>query len=115
MQLIYKILPNKIWQKAVKNGIFVGSPVDLEDGFIHFSSSEQVFETATKYFNTPDDLLIFAMDCDYMGSDLKWEASRGGALFPHFYGVINPKDIYFIKPLQFDSNGNHIFPDLLNV
>jgi uncharacterized protein (DUF952 family) len=114
MKLIYKILPNKIWQKSLKIGFFAGSPVDIEDGFIHFSNFEQVFETATKYFNIPDDLLIFAMNPDYMGNNLKWEASRGGALFPHFYGVIDPKDVYFIKALPFDDKGQHIFPDLLN-
>jgi uncharacterized protein (DUF952 family) len=114
MYLIYKILPAQVWHLSVDLGVFSGSSVDIADGFIHFSSLEQVRETAVKYFNTPDDLLIFAIDSQIMGDSLKWEASRGGALFPHFYGVIEPKDVYFIKALQFDDTGNHIFPDLLN-
>jgi uncharacterized protein (DUF952 family) len=114
MQLIYKILPSKMWQDALLSGEFSGSPMDIADGFIHFSSYDQVFETARQHFNTPDDLLIFAMDCSFLGDALKWETSRGGASFPHYYGVISPKSIYFIKPLQFDDNGKHIFPDLIN-
>ena len=114
MKLVYKIVPAQLWQEILLSDIFHGSELDLKDGFIHLSSFAQVFETAEKHFKVPGDLMIFAIKEIDLAPNLKWETSRNGELFPHFYGAINARLIYFSKPLPFDSNGNHVFPDLLN-
>ena len=88
MSLIYKILPRAEWEAACAQGLFEGSAIDLEDGFIHFSASDQWAETLTRHFAGQTDLLLVAVEADLLGSQLKWEVSRGGALFPHLYGAL---------------------------
>ena len=83
--IIYKICPEALWREAEKAGRFDGAPVDLADGYIHFSTPEQVRETAAKHFAGQRDLLLVAVDAASLGSTLKWEVSRGGALLPHLY------------------------------
>lgn len=83
---IYKIVPNDLWREAERVGAFRGSPVDVRDGFIHFSTGEQLQETADKHFAGQTGLLLVAVDGDLL--DVKWEPSRGGALFPHLYGEL---------------------------
>lgn len=114
MRLVYKIVPTILWQRALNSGYFYGSDLDIQDGFIHLSSFEQVRETAQKHFKAPNDLMIFAIKDLYLAPDLKWEVSRNNELFPHFYGRVDLKMLHFVKPLPFDLNGNHLFPDLLN-
>ena len=86
MPTLYKILPAPLWREAERAGRFRGSEVDLRDGFIHFSTAEQVEETAHKHFAGQDDLLLVRVEAAKLGDALKWEPSRGGALFPHLYG-----------------------------
>ena len=88
---IYKISPRAEWQGAIAAGTFTGAPVDLADGFIHFSTAGQVAETATKHFRGQADLLLIAVDATALGNSLKWEPSRGGDLFPHLYGPLDVK------------------------
>ena len=90
--LIYKILPRAEWEAASAKGLFEGSTIDLKDGFIHFSAADQWAETLAKHFAGQTDLLLVAVEADALGPGLKWEASRGGALFPHLYGVL-PTDL----------------------
>jgi uncharacterized protein (DUF952 family) len=82
---IYKILPRLDWEAALAAHRFDGSAVDRQDGFIHFSSADQAQETARRHFAGQDDLVVLAVEAGDLGSALKWEASRGGALFPHLY------------------------------
>jgi uncharacterized protein (DUF952 family) len=89
---IYKIVPRALWDEAVTNGSFIGSPADIADGFIHFSTAAQVDATAAKHFRDVKDLLLVAVDGDRLGAALKWEPSRGGDLFPHLYGAL-PTDL----------------------
>eukprot|EP01037_Dinobryon_pediforme_P012062 gene12062-12152_t len=84
--LIYKIVPQELWEEAVEEGLFTGAEIDHEDGYIHFSTAEQAHETAAKHFAGEEDLLLVALEADSFGA-LKWEVSRGGALFPHLYGI----------------------------
>src|SRR5262249_4723632 len=86
MTLIYKICPRPLWQEAEHPGVFRGAPVDHADGYIHFSTAAQVRETATRHFAGQADLLLIAVEAEALGPALKWEPSRGGALFPHLYG-----------------------------
>lgn len=87
---IYKIMLRREWKSAVDAGIYRGSADDIRDGFIHFSAADQVAETAAKHFSGQTDLVLIAFNADALGSALKWETSRGGFLFPHLYGDLDP-------------------------
>ncbi|MFN3765953.1 MAG: DUF952 domain-containing protein [Aliihoeflea sp.] len=110
--IIYKIVPAPMWQGAVRRGSFGGAPVDLADGFIHFSTGAQVRETAAKHFTGQDDLLLVAVDGDALGAALRYEASRGGDLFPHLYGTLEPALALWALPLPLGADGRHVFPEL---
>lgn len=109
---IYKIVPAPMWQAAIVAGSFDGSPVDHADGFIHFSSAAQVRETAAKHFAGQDDLVLVAVDGATLGDGLRYEVSRGGALFPHLYGSLAPEAAIWVKPLPLGADGVHQFPAL---
>lgn len=112
MALIYKICPQGLWSEAEAKGAFDGSTVDKRDGYIHFSSAEQLKGTAAKHFGGLDDLLLIAVDDQKLGAALKWEPSRGGALFPHLYAVLDLTDISWVKSLPLGNDGIHHFPPL---
>ncbi|RVD50185.1 MAG: DUF952 domain-containing protein [Mesorhizobium sp.] len=111
-QIIYKITSQAPWREAEANGRFTGAPIDIADGFIHFSTAEQAAETAAKHFSGQTDLLLVAVDGTSLGDALKYEVSRGGALFPHLYGVLDPKAVLWVKPLPLGADGSHQFPAL---
>ena len=108
--LIYKILPEALWQQAREDGVFRGAPVDLADGYIHFSTAEQVAETAARHFGGQGGLVLLAVDPSSL-TELKWETSRGGALFPHLYADMEASKVVWAKPLPW-RQGRHIFPAL---
>ena len=108
--LIYKICPASLWRDAVRDGVFKGAAIDLTDGFIHFSTAEQVAETAAKHFAGQEDLLLIAVEADRLGERLKWEPSRGGALFPHLYGDLPLTEVEQVDELPIGANGAHVFP-----
>ncbi len=85
---LYKILDRAAWEAAGRAGVYHGSDVDLADGFIHFSTASQAEETARRHFHGQDDLLVLAVEADTLGEALRWEPSRGGALFPHLHGPL---------------------------
>ncbi len=111
MQLIYKIEDKTIWSSALSQGSYHGAPIDLSDGFIHFSTAEQVCETAARHFAGRDNLIIAAISVDMLKPHLKWEISRGGAHFPHYYGVLDMKAVIRTFDLPLDANGNHVFDE----
>lgn len=86
--LIFKIATRAQWQQAEAAGTFAGAPVDLRDGYIHFSTAEQLDETLAKHFAGQTELLLIAVEADTLGDALRWEVSRGGALFPHLYAPL---------------------------
>lgn len=110
--LIYKICASTLWRQAEREGAFLGAPVDLADGFIHFSTAEQVEETARKHFSGQDDLLLIAVEAEKLGAALKYEVSRGGQLFPHLYGPLSLSAVRWVKPLPLGDDGHHLFPAL---
>ena len=110
MPIIYKILPLPLWQEAQRTGVFQGAPVDLADGYIHFSTAEQAAETAAKHFAGQRDLMLLHVDADALGEALKWEPSRGGALFPHLYAELAVKHVVRADPLPWGDDGRHVFP-----
>jgi uncharacterized protein (DUF952 family) len=112
MTTIYKIVPSSLWQVAEAAGLFRGAPVDLADGFIHFSTAAQAEETAAKHFAGQTDLLLVSVPAATLGPRLKWEPSRGGALFPHLYDVLDLAAVTKVEPLPLGANGRHQFPAL---
>jgi uncharacterized protein (DUF952 family) len=112
MTLVYKICPRALWAEAERAGIFRGAPIDHADGYIHFSTAEQVRETAAKHFAGADDLVLVAVDAEALGPALKWEPSRGGALFPHLYGELPVAAAQWVKPLPLGPDRKHRFPSL---
>jgi uncharacterized protein (DUF952 family) len=112
MTTIYKICPAALWNEAQRLGIFRGAPVDLADGYIHFSAAAQVRETAAKHFAGQSDLMLLWIESDTLGDKLKWEPSRGGALFPHLYDTLDVKHVTRAEPLPLGQDGVHIFPKL---
>jgi len=107
---IYKIMAASEWAAAQAAGVYAGSAHDRRDGFIHFSTAAQVAETAAKHFAGQADLVLLAVDPGRFGDVLKWEASRGGALFPHLYGPLPADAVIRIDDLPRDANGLHRFP-----
>jgi uncharacterized protein (DUF952 family) len=112
MTIVYKICPRALWAAAERTGAFRGAPIDLVDGFIHFSAADQVRETAAKHFAGADDLVLVAVDAEKLGPALKWEPSRGGALFPHLYGELPLAAARWVRPLPLGPDGQHRFPAL---
>jgi uncharacterized protein (DUF952 family) len=110
--ILYKIVPAALWREAERAGRFDGSPVDLEDGFIHFSTAAQVRETAAKHFAGQRDLLLVRVKAASLGASLRWEPARGGALFPHLYGPLDLALVMRIDQLPLEADGIHRFPAL---
>lgn len=109
-RVIYKIAPAALWREAEAQGAFHGSPVDLTDGFIHFSTAAQARETAAKHFTGMTGLVLVAVTTESL--DLRWEPSRGGDLFPHLYAALPLTAVLWVKPLPLGGDGRHAFPDL---
>jgi uncharacterized protein (DUF952 family) len=107
---IYKIESADVWSQAMAQGRYLGSPDDLRDGFIHFSTAEQCRITASKYFANRRDLVLAAVPAIALGYALKWEPSRGGALFPHLYAPLDIAHVAWTKPLPLEQSGVHVFP-----
>ena len=108
MSYVFKICPAEIWAEAEQKGVFIGAGIDLTDGFIHFSTAEQVAETAFLHFNGITGLVLVAVPADAI--DLVWEPSRGGTLFPHLYGSLDVAKAAWVEELAVGGDGQHVFP-----
>lgn len=111
---VYKILPRAAWDAACACGRYEGSLDDKRDGFIHFSAADQVAGTAAKYFRGQSDLVLVAIDAAALGDALLWEPSRGGALFPHLYGTLDPAAAVSVVPLTLGADGAPVIPEILS-
>ena len=112
MALIFKIVAAEEWGAAEAAGVFLGAGIDRQDGFIHFSTASQAPETAAKWFAGRGDLMLVAVDAEGLGRELRWEPSRGGALFPHLYGALPLALIAWARPLPLAADGRHEFGEL---
>jgi uncharacterized protein (DUF952 family) len=110
MTTLYKIMTRQQWKNTRTQGFFEGSGVDLQDGFIHLSAGHQVRETAQKHFAGQADLLLVSVQDDELGDKLKWEISRGGAMFPHVYGTLPFSAMSEAVDLPW-VDGTHLFPE----
>lgn len=108
--LILKVFRRTEWDAFRAAGQTLGAPVDLADGFIHFSTPAQVTETVARHFSGESDLVLVAVDPDRLGASLKWEPSRGGALFPHLYRALRLDEVVWDKSMPLGRSG-HIFPE----
>ena len=111
MSLIYKICDVDLWEKAQAEGQFTGAEIDLKDGFIHFSTAEQLVETLALHFEGVKNLLLLTIDGSRL--DLKWEPARNGSLFPHLYDILPLSEVLTVNPLFLDDEGRHILPSQL--
>lgn len=96
----YKILTAGQWASWQAAGVFTGAPIDVEDGYIHLSAAEQVAATHEKYFSGLHELVLVEVDLDALGEAVRWEPARGGALFPHVYGVIPIDAVIQAQPIE---------------
>ena len=110
-QTIYHVCPADTWAASGASGKYRGTDDDLRDGFIHFSSADQVRESVAKHRAGQDGLVILAVNAAALGEALKWEPSRGGQLFPHLYGPLPPGAVQWARPLPLTPEG-HAFPPL---
>lgn len=108
--LIYKVLRPSEWADLQANGHTAGAPIDLADGFVHFSNGEQLATTLALHFTETPDLILLACDADALGDALKWDPSRGGALFPHLYRDLRLADVLWHADLPL-KDGIHALPD----
>ena len=109
--LIYHMCKREEWQAAEKSGAYGGSSQDRADGFLHFSTADQIVESAAKHRAGQDGLLLLTVDADALGDALKWEKSCGDALFPHLYGDLSLSAAIRVDDLPLGPDGKHIFPD----
>jgi len=106
---VFKILRRPEWEAFHEDGKTTGAPVDLKDGFIHFSTAGQLADTLALHFSGEDGLLILAAAAETLGDALRWDPSRGGDLFPHLYRELSLKDVLWARPCSLGPGG-HILP-----
>jgi uncharacterized protein (DUF952 family) len=111
--MIYHMCPAEAWAVAVRAGEYRGGADDRRDGFIHFSTADQVAESARRHRAGQAGLMLIAVEPVRLAGRLKWEPSRGGVLFPHLYGPLDPAEVASVRPLPLGPDGEHVFPPLL--
>ena len=109
--LIYKLLRADEWDALQNRGETAGAPIDVSDGYVHFSTAAQAAATAAKYLAGVEGLMLLALDPATLGPGLRWEPARGGDLFPHLYGPLRMADLLWSAPLPL-IDGQHQFPAL---
>jgi uncharacterized protein (DUF952 family) len=112
MSVIYHLAREAEWRAAERSGRYDGAADDRRDGFLHFSTAEQVAESAARHRRGEADIVLVAVAADGLGAALRWEPSRGGALFPHLYGTLPLAAVLWAKPLPLGDDGLHRFPSL---
>ncbi|HIP78188.1 MAG TPA: DUF952 domain-containing protein [Kiloniellaceae bacterium] len=112
--VIFHICRKDEWAEAQDRGRYDGSSQDRADGFIHFSTAAQVETSAAKHRAGQDGLVLLAVDARALGPALKWEPSRGGALFPHLYGPLPLTAVRRVDDLPLGADGRHCFPPLVD-
>lgn len=113
MAIIYKVFRASEYDAFLAAGETLGAAIDLVDGYVHMSTAEQVVETAAKHFAGEAGLKLLGLESDTFGDALKWEVSRGGALFPHLYRALKLEDVLFAYDLPI-VDGAHQFEGLLS-
>jgi len=110
---VYKVADDQSFNAARQSGIYTGAPIDIADGFIHLSTAEQLAETLRLHFKGQGGLVLAAVDTRKLGDNLRWEPSRGGALFPHLYGKLDLSAVTWTEAIEVDEDGNCTLPTRL--
>ena len=110
-EFIYKVASREIYEASLAAGSFVGPPIDLKDGYIHFSSATQLGETIRLYFAGLGDQVLFQVAAAPLGEALQWEASRGGDLFPHLFSPLPMTSVSNMARLDVPADGIVTLPD----
>jgi uncharacterized protein (DUF952 family) len=110
MSVAWKVLTGPQMAALLAEGRFAGAPVDLVDGYIHLSTAEQLAETVARHFAGQSDLYLVAVDLAVLGDAVRWEASRGGQLFPHVYGVLPLAAVVGHGALSYAADGAVVLP-----
>lgn len=109
--LVFKILtPEQMEHYRLRREVPL-APVDEADGYVHLSTGPQLAETVARHFAEHQALYVLAVEADDLGDKLKWEPSRGGELFPHYYGRLGARDVAWDSPLQREIDGSFLFPE----
>src|SRR5437016_844907 len=106
-RMIYHMCPVETWQQAMRAGIYHGTADDARDGFVHFSTAGQIAKSARRHRPGQAGLVLIAIESARLGTRLKWEPSRGGDLFPHLYGPLDPAEVASVVPLPLEPDGEH--------
>jgi len=109
--LIFKVASRTAYETGVTSGSFAGMPVDAADGFMHFSTAAQLPETLAKHFAGQADLVLFAVRRADIAADIRWELSRGGALFPHLYAALPMSAVAWTVPIAVAADGSCVLPE----
>lgn len=112
MSVIYHLAREAGWRDATRSGTYTGTAEDRADGYLHFSTADQVAGSAAKHRRGETGIILVAVDTERLGDALRWERSRGGALFPHLYGALPMASVLWSKPLPLGRDGLHRFPPL---
>lgn len=110
-EAIYHVTTWEAWRAAERAGCYEGSSDDRRDGFIHFSARGQLAESVAKHRAGQAGLVLLTVDPAALGESLKWEPSRGGALFPHLYGPLATAAVLRADDLPLGADGRHRFPE----
>jgi uncharacterized protein (DUF952 family) len=110
--MIYHMCAAAAWHAALRDGVYYGTAQDRADGFIHFSTAAQIAESARKHRAGEAGLVLVAVASEALGDRLRWEPARGGTLFPHLYGPLDPVAVASVRPLPLGADGVHRFPPL---
>src|SRR4029453_18307980 len=100
------------WARAAAAGSCAGSSQDAKDGFIHFSTAVQLPESARRHRSGQSGLVLLAVDAELLGTALRWEPSRQGALFPHLYGALPVNAVRWVRDLPLGGDGVPVLPPL---
>jgi len=109
--MIYHLARKAEWDSSTETGIYQGTAEDRADGFLHFSTADQIAESARKHRAGERDLVLLFVDESTLDDKLVWEPSRGGQLFPHLYASLSVSAVVKTADLPLDESGTHIFPE----
>ena len=109
VEFIYKVCDSDVWQVARQAGTFIGAEIDLQDGYIHFSTASQLRDTLSRHFAGRDNLVLLKIEISQL--DIIWETARNGDLFPHLYDHLPLNSVVAEHHLRLSADGNHIVPE----
>ena len=109
VRFIYKVCESVLWEEARQTGKFIGAEIDVQDGYIHFSTASQLRKTLARHFAGCDGLVLLKIEINQL--DIVWETAHGGDLFPHLYDHLPLDSVVAEHHLDVSADGDHIVPE----